>query len=205
MKDLAVKSEGTFTLRYRIFDLFSPNIQPSGSSQSPSGPGPYPTTPPSLSISPTSSPNSVSELPSLPPTYPQSSSLTRTSRSYYQHSPLQSHFQSHPAQPTQQTSMNPYPDPSHDYTAPTPMAQEQPRRRPQEPEENLDHHAVFAPYEVQTRIEPSERDASLSILGECWAKGSFRIFSTKEFPGLPASTDLTKVMLFLKLGSYGQY
>ncbi|KXN89706.1 hypothetical protein AN958_05246 [Leucoagaricus sp. SymC.cos] len=68
--DLAVKSEGTFTLRYRIFDLFSPNVEPRGSSQ--------------------------------------------------------------------------------------------------------------------------ERNTSLSILAECWAKGSFRIYSTKEFPGLPASTDLTK-------------
>ncbi|KAF5348768.1 hypothetical protein D9756_009726 [Leucocoprinus leucothites] len=190
--DLAVKSEGTFTLRYRIFDLFSPNVEPHRLAQSP--PGPYPTTPSALSISPTPSPTSVSGFSPSPPSYVHSSSLARTAQPQYQRCSMQSQFQSHPTQHPHQTSMNPYPDPSQDYTAPPPVPQQpRSRRSQQEPEESPDYQAVFAPHEVQTRIEPSERGASLSILAECWAKGSFRIFSTKEFPGLPASTDLTKV------------
>lgn len=189
--DLAVKSEGTFTLRYRIFDLFSPNVEPHRLAQSP--PGPYPTTPSALSISPTPSPTSVSGFSPSPPSYVHSSSLARTAQPQYQRCSMQSQFQSHPTQHPHQTSMNPYPDPSQDYTAPPPVPQQpRSRRSQQEPEESPDYQAVFAPHEVQTRIEPSERGASLSILAECWAKGSFRIFSTKEFPGLPASTDLTK-------------
>ncbi|XP_006455353.1 hypothetical protein AGABI2DRAFT_76149, partial [Agaricus bisporus var. bisporus H97] len=39
---------------------------------------------------------------------------------------------------------------------------------------------------------PDPRVTTFNILAECWAKGSFRIYSTKEFPGLPASTELTK-------------
>jgi hypothetical protein len=103
-----------------------------------------------------------------------------------------------PYEHSQQAAMNPYPDPSQDFIAPPPILQ-QPRKRLHEFDDHMDQHAQFAPYESQTRIEPRERDASLSILSECWARGAFRIFSTKEFPGLPASTDLTKVCLIISL------
>jgi len=88
--------------------------------------------------------------------------------------------------------MSPYLDPSQDYAVSSRMPQH-PLRHLQELEESSGYHPVFTSHEAQTQIEPNEKDATLSILAECWAKGSFRVYSTKEFPGLPALTDLTKV------------
>lgn len=177
-KDLAVKSEGTFTLRYRIFDLFSPNLKPHQLSESPSGG--YPDSFSALSIPPTFAPTYASESSSL---NPDSSSFT---------SAFQSCFQSHFFQNSNHIS--PYLDGSQDYAISSAMPQH-PIRHLQEPGESSGHHPVFTSHEAQTQIEPNERDATLDILAECWAKGSFRIYSTKEFPGLPALTDLTKVQL----------
>ncbi|KAF9448437.1 hypothetical protein P691DRAFT_775400 [Macrolepiota fuliginosa MF-IS2] len=194
--DLAVKTEGTFTLRYRIFDLFSQNQDPRGASQSPPPPTTYPATPDSSSISPTLSnaapptPSPVSGSDSAPPT---SSTIYSASVSRLR-SPQPHPYppQSQPYSQAQSQPMNPYPDPSQGYIAPAPVPQ-QPRRRAQELEEiSPDFQAQFAPYDSHPRIEPDNRNTSLSILAECWAKGAFRIYSTKEFPGLPASTDLTK-------------
>jgi len=44
---------------------------------------------------------------------------------------------------------------------------------------------------------PFDDNNVLTISAECYG-GIFRVYSTKEFPGLSASTELTKVKLFYR-------
>lgn len=46
-------------------------------------------------------------------------------------------------------------------------------------------------YRVFNIFAEAEGDTEIPVLAECYG-GPFKIYATKEFPGLPASTDLTK-------------
>lgn len=49
-------------------------------------------------------------------------------------------------------------------------------------------------YRVFDIFSKKYNDNELAIQSECYG-GAFRVYSTKEFPGLQASTELTKVRL----------
>ncbi|EKM78520.1 hypothetical protein AGABI1DRAFT_92801 [Agaricus bisporus var. burnettii JB137-S8] len=194
--DLAVKSEGTFTLRYRIFDLFSPTSDPRVSQSPPSTA--YHGSPSSHSISPTLS----HAAPSPPLPTPAIVATTHSTRScpiqiVSDPRPLQTHLhaQLHPHNHTQASQppvTNPYPDPDQGYSAPHALPYQTRRRLTDPGEVHQDLQAQLAPPDSHPRVEPDDHSTTFNILAECWAKGSFRIYSTKEFPGLPASTELTK-------------
>ncbi|KAL1940818.1 hypothetical protein VTO73DRAFT_7859 [Trametes versicolor] len=50
-------------------------------------------------------------------------------------------------------------------------------------------------YRTMNLTSPAAAAQSFSILAECYG-GPFRVYSTKDFPGLPASTALTKLLSF---------
>lgn len=50
-------------------------------------------------------------------------------------------------------------------------------------------------YRMFDLFSKSQQTGSLPVQAECYG-GMFRIYSTKEFPGLQASTELTKVSAY---------
>ncbi|KZT64602.1 hypothetical protein DAEQUDRAFT_603348 [Daedalea quercina L-15889] len=63
------------------------------------------------------------------------------------------------------------------------------------PDISVKEGEFFLRYRVFNALYPVTGPAPLPILAECIG-GPFRIYGTKDFPGLRASTDLTKVCLF---------
>ena len=61
-----------------------------------------------------------------------------------------------------------------------------------------DEGLFFLRYRVFNALFQVAGPTPIPILAECIG-GPFRVYSTKNFPGLRASTDLTKVCLFYAL------
>lgn len=53
----------------------------------------------------------------------------------------------------------------------------------------------FRVFDILSQISGSSECA---IQAECYG-GEFRVYSTKDFPGLPASTELTKVGVYFRM------
>lgn len=64
-----------------------------------------------------------------------------------------------------------------------------------------DEGQFFLRYRVFNTLFQVAGPKPLPVLAECIG-GPFTVYSTKNFPGLRASTSLTKVCLFLPLRSY---